>query len=94
MKHLEESKHSIIIVGFGPAGQKCYTQLRKLLPDASILIYSDESHEPYNRVKLTELFFNKEIEEVEITKQLEKDKNTKVVFGGEVISIDAEKMSI
>jgi len=94
MNPIKESNHSIIIIGFGPAGQKCYAQLRTLLPDASLLIYSDESYRPYNRVKLTELFFNKEIEEVEIIKQLEKDKNTKMVYGVEVISIDAQKMSI
>jgi len=84
----------IIIIGFGPAGQRSYSQLRELLPQTPIIIYSGESYKPYNRVKLTELFFNKEVEEVEITQSLKDDKHTTVLYGLEVLSIDAEQNTI
>ncbi len=87
-------EHPIIIIGFGLAGQRSYSQIRALMPQTEMIIYSGESHEPYNRVKLTELFFDKDVQEVEIIRSLKEDHHTTVLYGVEVLGINAEKNTI
>ena len=43
----------IIVIGNGPVGIRTIQELVKRLPNTPIIIYGDEQHEPYNRVKLS-----------------------------------------
>ena len=43
----------IIIVGNGPVGMQAARNLMDKVPDIPIVIYGDERHEPYNRVRLS-----------------------------------------
>jgi nitrite reductase (NADH) large subunit len=45
----------IVIIGNGPVGMHAARELLQRKPDARIVIYGNERHEPYNRVKLSYL---------------------------------------
>lgn len=43
----------IVVVGNGPVGMRCVREILDRLPGERIVIYGDEQHEPYNRVRLS-----------------------------------------
>ncbi|WP_164513333.1 FAD-dependent oxidoreductase [Thiosocius teredinicola] len=43
----------IVVVGNGPVGMRVARELLQRLPGQSVIIYGDEQHEPYNRVRLS-----------------------------------------
>lgn len=47
------STDPIVIVGNGPVGMRVARELLERLPNKVVVIYGDEQHEPYNRVRLS-----------------------------------------
>jgi len=43
----------LVVVGNGPIGMRVARELLERLPDQPVVIYGDEMHEPYNRVRLS-----------------------------------------
>jgi nitrite reductase (NADH) large subunit len=43
----------VVIIGNGPIGMRAARELLDRLPSTAIVIYGDEQHEPYNRVRLS-----------------------------------------
>lgn len=43
----------VVIIGNGPIGMRAAKELLERLPSTPIVIYGDERHEPYNRVRLS-----------------------------------------
>ncbi|WP_455217459.1 FAD-dependent oxidoreductase [Kaarinaea lacus] len=52
---LESQALPVVIVGNGPVGMHAARELLKRQPDAHIVLYGNEYHQPYNRVKLSYL---------------------------------------
>lgn len=52
---LDRQAFPIAIIGNGPVGMHTVRELLKRKPDSHIVIYGNEYHEPYNRVKLSYL---------------------------------------
>ena len=48
-----------VIIGAGPAGVIAAETLRKVQPDASVLIINDEPEPPYSRMALPYSLFSK-----------------------------------
>jgi len=46
-------KKPVVVVGNGPVGMRVAQELLERLPDRPVVIYGDEPHEPYNRVRLS-----------------------------------------
>ncbi|WP_373510529.1 FAD-dependent oxidoreductase [Thiocapsa sp.] len=51
----EPSEKPVVVVGNGPVGMRVAQELLERLPDTPVVIYGDEPHEPYNRVRLSSL---------------------------------------
>ena len=51
--YAQHNEPPIVIVGNGPAGMRVAQELLERLPDVPLVIYGDEQHEPYNRVRLS-----------------------------------------
>lgn len=43
----------IVVVGNGPAGMRAVQELRERMPAVPVIVYGDEPHQPYNRVRLS-----------------------------------------
>ena len=43
----------ILIVGNGPSGMRVAKELLERQPSRAVVIYGDEQHEPYNRIRLS-----------------------------------------
>jgi len=49
----ERSEKPVVVVGNGPVGVRVAQELLERIPDTPVVIYGDEPHEPYNRVRLS-----------------------------------------
>lgn len=50
---LDTEDDPFIIVGNGPAGIRIASELAERLPDTPVVIFGDEKHKPYNRIRLS-----------------------------------------
>ena len=42
----------IVVMGSGPVGMRVVTELLDRMPNSPIVIYGEETHQPYDRVRL------------------------------------------
>ena len=49
----EQVEKPVVVVGNGPVGMRVAQELLERLPDTPVVIYGDEPHEPYDRVRLS-----------------------------------------
>lgn len=89
------SDDPIVIVGSGPVGMRVAHEILGRLPDRSVVVYGDETHEPYNRVRLS-TWLAGEVKLVELAQPLKRPFGSSVDlrFGYEVCSIDRAAQSI
>lgn len=85
---MQTDNKTVIIIGFGMAGQQYYQQLRALSPTTPIVVYSDEPHLPYNRLSLNGLFFNQEVHNQHFIDAIKNDAFTIFYFGVRVEKIE------
>ncbi|MGB5496756.1 MAG: FAD-dependent oxidoreductase [Sedimenticolaceae bacterium] len=52
-KASSDQERPCVIVGNGPIGMRAARELLERLPDQPVVIYGDEQHQPYNRVRLS-----------------------------------------
>ncbi|MFK7996520.1 MAG: FAD-dependent oxidoreductase [Granulosicoccus sp.] len=89
------SNDPIVIVGSGPVGMRAAHEVLSRLPDRSVVIYGDEMHEPYNRVRLS-TWLAGDVKLVELAQPLKRPFGSKVDlrFGYEVCKIDRASHTI
>ncbi len=85
----------IVIVGNGPAGMRAARELLKRLPDQAIILYGEERHPPYNRVRLSSWLAG-ELDWDALTQPLSYGDDAQVSerFGVRVQQIDREQKCI
>ncbi|MFK8081016.1 MAG: FAD-dependent oxidoreductase [Granulosicoccus sp.] len=85
----------IVIVGSGPVGMRVAHELLNRLPRQSVIVYGDEKHEPYNRVRLS-TWLAGDVKLAELAQPLKRPFGSKVDlrFGYEVRSIDRAAQTI
>lgn len=85
----------IVIVGSGPVGMRVAHEVLNRLPARSVVIYGDETHEPYNRVRLS-TWLAGDVKLVELAQPLKRPFGSKVEqrFGYKVCSIDRAAQTV
>lgn len=85
------SERPIVIVGNGPVGMRFAHELLGRIPDQSLVIYGDEQHQPYNRVRLSSWLAG-EVDWDELTQPLDPDHAGQVEqrFGYRILDVDRD----
>jgi len=85
----------VVIVGNGPAGIRVAEELMARMPDTALVIYGDEQHEPYNRVRLSSWLAG-DLGWQEIAQPLKRPFGSRVEerLGYRVVAIDPEQKTV
>ncbi|MEA3413524.1 MAG: FAD-dependent oxidoreductase [Pseudomonadota bacterium] len=85
----------IVIVGNGPIGMRTARELLERLSEIPVVIYGDESHEPYNRVRLSSWLAG-EINRDGLAQPLQKPFGTRIEerIGYRIDSIDKDRRCV
>jgi nitrite reductase (NADH) large subunit len=82
----------VVIVGNGPVGMHTARELLRRRPDIYLVIYGDEQHQPYNRVRLSSLLLGNSDWE-ELLDRIVTDERSRIEerFGIAVTAIDPQR---
>lgn len=85
----------IVVVGNGPVGMRAARELLDRLPDRPVVIYGEEQHEPYNRVRLSSWLAG-ELDWVGLAQPLTRPFGTQFEerIGLRVVEIDRERRCV
>ncbi|MDJ0741130.1 MAG: FAD-dependent oxidoreductase [Gammaproteobacteria bacterium] len=75
--YTDDSSHPFVIVGNGPVGMRMARELLRRQPTRPVVIYGDEQHQPYNRVRLSSWLAG-EIDWDDLTQPLDPPSGTRV----------------